>query len=86
MSELLQKVLATVMHDECCGWDHTDQCAWLYENDREKPWEERKHAEWLARAGRILTANPNTTLTDVLEVMAAQSLVSTRIGKWSRTQ
>lgn len=78
----LRAALATVLHTEHCGRDHTDQCAWCYEEDWPSPWTSPTHVAWMERADKVLAAHPGITLTDVLEVMAAEALIDTRLKEW----
>ncbi len=45
------KQLATLLHKKLCRWNHTDGCAWFYEEDN---WESFSHKEYLNMANKML--------------------------------
>lgn len=63
------KDLAEILHDKLCRYDHNDQCAWLYENDREDPWKEWTHRRYFEQAFALTNATdlPNGTIIKVIE-------------------
>ena len=45
------KRIATILHETCCRYDHTDGCSWeLYDKD----WTHGAHADWLRVATFVL--------------------------------
>lgn len=78
----LREALAAALHDECCRWDHTDQCSWLYERDWPEPWSHPTHKTWLATADRILAVHPDITLAEVTQFVAARQSIRDQLNKW----
>lgn len=47
--------LAVRLHDRFCGYNHTDGCAWGYENrDNKHDWSGQAHQRWMERTELIL--------------------------------
>jgi len=44
------KQLATLLHEKLCRWNHTDGCAWEYDED----WERWDRKVWLDKALTLL--------------------------------
>ncbi|HCW07144.1 MAG TPA: hypothetical protein DGG95_07255 [Cytophagales bacterium] len=53
------KALAIVLHDNFCGFNHTDGCGWGYEEGREDPWAKEcySHTHWAEKAKQIMQDN-----------------------------
>ena len=54
------KKLATLLHEQFCGFNHTDGCGWGYEEDREDPWNGDRytsHVIWAEKAKQIMKDN-----------------------------
>jgi hypothetical protein len=60
-----EKELATVMHDNLCGLDHTEYCSWMYE----KEWTGYAHVDYLGRAQRLIASTPNLTNEERISVI-----------------
>lgn len=48
------KIFAVYMHNKFCPYNHTDQCAWQYEEQDNTCWERYSHAHWFRVAAELL--------------------------------
>ena len=55
------KKLATLLHEQFCGFNHTDGCGWYYEEGEGKdPWDGSmygSHTRWAEKAKEIMKDN-----------------------------
>lgn len=50
-------VLAEILHDKLCTWNHIDACTWMYENDPKYPhikWQSWAHKKFLDKAEELI--------------------------------
>lgn len=69
------KSLVKRAHDCLCPWNHTDGCAWGYEESGTDPWQSSAHSRWLTHYDRIINGNqhekPRASLAEVEAVIGA---------------
>lgn len=75
--------LAETMHKKFCGYNHTDQCAWGYEEDGRfgNKWGQQAHARWLEKAVAYMAAVEDldadihpTELSGILELLSVAKI------------
>jgi len=69
LSESKLKGLATVLHKQFCQRNHTEDCAWFYENERENPWEEKEHKVWLKKAYNVIKGS-NSNFEQIMDAIS----------------
>lgn len=58
--------LATVLHEEQCTANHTDQCGWCYEAWDGKGWTKERY---LKIAKKMLNKHPMETIVDIIKML-----------------
>lgn len=60
--------LATIIHDETCYHNHTDDCSWCYEDWNKKPlgWAKSKY---LKKAEKMLKITDYTTAKNIIDCL-----------------
>lgn len=66
--------LAAELHRLQCRWNHTDGCAWFYEESDSFPvetWRAASHTRWLKKARGVMAELPDMTVDTIIEVANA---------------
>lgn len=78
------RALVKRAHDCLCGWNHTDGCAWGYEEDAKDPWACSAHARWLGHYDQIINGDgnrrPEASFEQVERIIASMEVLKKEVG------
>jgi hypothetical protein len=74
--------VAEIAHNVMCGYNHTDGCGYLYENDN---WSADCHVAWLRKVNNVLEKNSRLTLEHLKEMLLAVQALTKKYPELVRT-
>jgi hypothetical protein len=77
------KALVSRAHDCLCQWNHTDGCAWGYEEGSKDPWACEAHSRWLRYYDKLINGDrydkPKATLDEVETIIGAVEEIKPKV-------